>query len=27
CYIQNCPRGGKRSYPDTAVPQCIPCGP
>ncbi|KAM9328994.1 vasopressin-neurophysin 2-copeptin [Gastrophryne carolinensis] len=27
CYIQNCPRGGKRSYPDTEVRQCIPCGP
>nr|XP_033791507.1 vasopressin-neurophysin 2-copeptin [Geotrypetes seraphini] len=27
CYIQNCPRGGKRSFPDTEVRQCIPCGP
>ncbi|XP_039224343.1 vasotocin-neurophysin VT-like [Crotalus tigris] len=27
CYIQNCPRGGKRSMPDAEVRQCIPCGP
>ncbi|XP_069091235.1 vasotocin-neurophysin VT-like [Pleurodeles waltl] len=27
CYIQNCPRGGKRSFPDTDVRECIPCGP
>ncbi|XP_070804717.1 vasotocin-neurophysin VT-like [Pituophis catenifer annectens] len=27
CYIQNCPRGGKRSIPDAEVRQCIPCGP
>ncbi|XP_048065662.1 vasopressin-neurophysin 2-copeptin [Megalobrama amblycephala] len=26
CYIQNCPRGGKRSQPD-AVRQCMACGP
>ncbi|KAG8453291.1 hypothetical protein GDO86_000070 [Hymenochirus boettgeri] len=27
CYIQNCPRGGKRSYPDTEIRQCMQCGP
>ncbi|MBN3326320.1 NEUV protein, partial [Atractosteus spatula] len=27
CYIQNCPRGGKRSYPDTGLRQCMACGP
>ncbi|OCT96598.1 vasotocin-neurophysin VT [Xenopus laevis] len=27
CYIQNCPRGGKRSYPDTELRQCMQCGP
>ncbi|XP_060684434.1 oxytocin-neurophysin 1-like [Hemiscyllium ocellatum] len=27
CYIQNCPRGGKRSFPDEDVRQCMPCGP
>uniref|UniRef100_A0A670IRK1 Vasotocin n=2 Tax=Podarcis muralis TaxID=64176 RepID=A0A670IRK1_PODMU len=27
CYIQNCPRGGKRAFPDTEIRQCIPCGP
>ncbi|KAL4630153.1 vasotocin-neurophysin VT 2-like [Arapaima gigas] len=27
CYIQNCPRGGKRSYPDAALRQCLACGP
>ncbi|KAM3832207.1 vasotocin-neurophysin VT-like [Vipera latastei] len=27
CYIQNCPRGGKRSMPDAEIRQCIPCGP
>ncbi|XP_070612627.1 vasotocin-neurophysin VT-like [Erythrolamprus reginae] len=27
CYIQNCPRGGKRSLPDGEIRQCIPCGP
>ncbi|KFO80574.1 Vasotocin-neurophysin VT, partial [Cuculus canorus] len=27
CYIQNCPRGGKRALPDTALRQCMPCGP
>ncbi|KAG6923416.1 vasotocin-neurophysin VT-like, partial [Chelydra serpentina] len=27
CYIQNCPRGGKRALPDTEIRQCIPCGP
>ncbi|XP_044284290.1 vasotocin-neurophysin VT-like [Varanus komodoensis] len=27
CYIQNCPRGGKRAFPDTDIRQCIPCGP
>ncbi|KAM6985129.1 vasotocin-neurophysin VT 1-like [Aplochiton taeniatus] len=27
CYIQNCPRGGKRSFSDTATRQCMSCGP
>ncbi|NXE44960.1 NEUV protein, partial [Casuarius casuarius] len=27
CYIQNCPRGGKRALADTAMRQCMPCGP
>ncbi|NXL16087.1 NEUV protein, partial [Setophaga kirtlandii] len=27
CYIQNCPRGGKRALADTALRQCLPCGP
>ncbi|NWU45369.1 NEUV protein, partial [Hylia prasina] len=27
CYIQNCPRGGKRALADTALRQCMPCGP
>ncbi|XP_053473707.1 oxytocin-neurophysin 1-like [Ictalurus furcatus] len=27
CYIQNCPRGGKRSFPDAALRQCMACGP
>ncbi|KAM9393605.1 vasopressin-neurophysin 2-copeptin [Pholidichthys leucotaenia] len=27
CYIQNCPRGGKRALPDTGVRQCKSCGP
>ncbi|XP_007432823.1 vasotocin-neurophysin VT-like [Python bivittatus] len=27
CYIQNCPRGGKRALPDAEIRQCIPCGP
>ncbi|NWI10845.1 NEUV protein, partial [Crypturellus soui] len=27
CYIQNCPRGGKRALADTAVRQCMSCGP
>ncbi|KAK6315941.1 vasotocin-neurophysin VT 1 [Coregonus clupeaformis] len=26
CYIQNCPRGGKRSFPDLQR-QCMSCGP
>nr|XP_046173078.1 vasotocin-neurophysin VT 1 [Oncorhynchus gorbuscha] len=26
CYIQNCPRGGKRSFPDLPR-QCMSCGP
>ncbi|XP_035403311.1 vasotocin-neurophysin VT isoform X2 [Cygnus atratus] len=27
CYIQNCPRGGKRALADAALRQCLPCGP
>ncbi|XP_063067212.1 oxytocin-neurophysin 1-like [Engraulis encrasicolus] len=27
CYIQNCPRGGKRSFPDQPPRQCMSCGP
>ncbi|KAM9378083.1 vasotocin-neurophysin VT-like [Phaethornis superciliosus] len=27
CYIQNCPRGGKRGLSEPALRQCIPCGP
>ncbi|XP_076140301.1 vasotocin-neurophysin VT 1-like [Alosa pseudoharengus] len=27
CYIQNCPRGGKRSFPDQLPRQCMACGP
>ncbi|KAJ8395600.1 hypothetical protein AAFF_G00030810 [Aldrovandia affinis] len=27
CYIQNCPRGGKRSFPDPSTRQCMACGP
>uniref|UniRef100_A0A8C5WRL3 Uncharacterized protein n=1 Tax=Laticauda laticaudata TaxID=8630 RepID=A0A8C5WRL3_LATLA len=27
CYIQNCPRGGKRSLPEAEIRQCIHCGP
>ncbi|XP_043920037.1 vasotocin-neurophysin VT-like [Protopterus annectens] len=27
CYIQNCPRGGKRSFLDTEIRQCMSCGP
>ncbi|XP_030639721.1 vasotocin-neurophysin VT 1-like [Chanos chanos] len=27
CYIQNCPRGGKRSFPDPVSRQCMTCGP
>ncbi|XP_026881547.2 vasotocin-neurophysin VT 1-like [Electrophorus electricus] len=27
CYIQNCPRGGKRSFPDAVPRQCLACGP
>ncbi|XP_007557632.2 vasopressin-neurophysin 2-copeptin [Poecilia latipinna] len=27
CYIQNCPRGGKRALPEGGVRQCMPCGP
>ncbi|XP_023658617.1 vasopressin-neurophysin 2-copeptin [Paramormyrops kingsleyae] len=27
CYIQNCPRGGKRSFPDPDLRQCSTCGP
>ncbi|XP_076859664.1 vasopressin-neurophysin 2-copeptin isoform X2 [Brachyhypopomus gauderio] len=27
CYIQNCPRGGKRSSPGIGIRQCMSCGP
>nr|XP_020449595.1 vasotocin-neurophysin VT 1-like [Monopterus albus] len=27
CYIQNCPRGGKRSLSESGIRQCMPCGP
>ncbi|XP_036382202.1 oxytocin-neurophysin 1-like [Megalops cyprinoides] len=27
CYVQNCPRGGKRSSPDFGTRQCMTCGP
>ncbi|NP_001134889.1 sialidase-4 precursor [Salmo salar] len=27
CYIQNCPRGGKRALQDTGSRQCMTCGP
>ncbi|XP_062310416.1 vasopressin-neurophysin 2-copeptin [Osmerus eperlanus] len=27
CYIQNCPRGGKRALQDTRIRQCLSCGP
>ncbi|KAM9823492.1 vasopressin-neurophysin 2-copeptin [Syngnathus acus] len=27
CYIQNCPRGGKRALAETALRQCMSCGP
>ncbi|XP_053480908.1 oxytocin-neurophysin 1-like [Ictalurus furcatus] len=27
CYIQNCPRGGKRASADPAIRQCMACGP
>ncbi|CAG09578.1 unnamed protein product, partial [Tetraodon nigroviridis] len=27
CYIQNCPRGGKRALPETGTRQCLSCGP
>ncbi|TSL28278.1 Vasotocin-neurophysin VT 2 [Bagarius yarrelli] len=27
CYIQNCPRGGKRSFSDAVPRQCMSCGP
>ncbi|XP_001518814.1 vasopressin-neurophysin 2-copeptin [Ornithorhynchus anatinus] len=27
CYFQNCPRGGKRTLPDSEPRQCLPCGP
>nr|BAA01737.1 prepro-vasotocin-II [Oncorhynchus keta]prf//1714310D vasotocin precursor II [Oncorhynchus keta] len=27
CYIQNCPRGGKRALQDIGIRQCMTCGP
>ncbi|XP_068167108.1 vasopressin-neurophysin 2-copeptin [Antennarius striatus] len=27
CYIQNCPRGGKRALSESGIRQCMPCGP
>ncbi|KAL0979093.1 hypothetical protein UPYG_G00180420 [Umbra pygmaea] len=27
CYIQNCPRGGKRALQDTGIRKCMSCGP
>uniref|UniRef100_A0A3B4AVY8 Uncharacterized protein n=2 Tax=Periophthalmus magnuspinnatus TaxID=409849 RepID=A0A3B4AVY8_9GOBI len=27
CYIQNCPRGGKRALQDPSLRQCMSCGP
>ncbi|XP_007896206.2 oxytocin-neurophysin 1-like [Callorhinchus milii] len=27
CYIQNCPRGGRRSAMEVTMRQCLPCGP
>ncbi|CAK6950638.1 vasopressin-neurophysin 2-copeptin [Scomber scombrus] len=27
CYIQNCPRGGKRALSESGLRQCMPCGP
>ncbi|XP_061881473.1 vasopressin-neurophysin 2-copeptin [Entelurus aequoreus] len=27
CYIQNCPRGGKRALAETGLRQCMSCGP
>ncbi|XP_029017627.2 vasopressin-neurophysin 2-copeptin [Betta splendens] len=27
CYIQNCPRGGKRALPESGIRQCMSCGP
>ncbi|XP_075875518.1 vasopressin-neurophysin 2-copeptin [Nelusetta ayraudi] len=27
CYIQNCPRGGKRALPEAVSRQCMSCGP
>uniref|UniRef100_A0AAY5F454 Arginine vasopressin n=1 Tax=Electrophorus electricus TaxID=8005 RepID=A0AAY5F454_ELEEL len=27
CYIQNCPRGGKRALPHIGIRRCMPCGP
>ncbi|XP_010890770.1 vasopressin-neurophysin 2-copeptin [Esox lucius] len=27
CYIQNCPRGGKRALQDPSIRQCMTCGP
>ncbi|XP_067105867.1 vasotocin-neurophysin VT 1-like [Osmerus mordax] len=27
CYIQNCPRGGKRSFSESATRKCLSCGP